>query len=50
MKPAKSVGSVLVAGLLMLTAACGGSDDGTAAGAAGSASGSAGEMTTLKTA
>ena len=48
MKPAKSVGSVLVAGLLMLTAACGGSDDGTAAGATGSASGSAGETTTLK--
>jgi NitT/TauT family transport system substrate-binding protein len=48
MKPAKSVGSVLVAGLLMLTAACGGSDDGAAAGAAGSASGSAGGMTTLK--
>ena len=49
MKPAKSVGSVLVAGLLMLTAACGGgSDDGASAGASGSAAGGPAEMTTLK--
>jgi NitT/TauT family transport system substrate-binding protein len=46
MKPAKTAGSVLVAGLLMLTAACGGSE-GSASEASSSAAGESGAMTAL---
>ena len=45
MKPAKSAGSVLVAGLLVLTAACGGSESSSAADSGSPAGGSTGTTT-----
>ncbi len=45
MKPAKTAGSALVAGLLVLTAACGGSDGGSAEGSGSSGEGASGTTT-----